>query len=123
MKKIIICFLVGTMIVLSATPGYCGPLRKLGRGICNIITCPMELFNRSSKSKEALAPDEHFMAGLMQGGCMLGFRLGAGVWEVLTFPFPIPPDYEPLLNDPEFFITWPAKGGQEETKPAASAKK
>ena len=32
-----------------------------------------------------------------------GNRAVVGAYEVVTFPIPLPSDYEPILTDPEFF--------------------
>ena len=110
MKKIILGFLIFALILNLATPAYCGgPLRKLGRGICNLATCPLEVFNRVHKVTKSEGSSVGLTYGLLEGLGMVCYRAAIGFGEVLTFPFPIPPGYEPAINDPEFFFNWPAK--------------
>ncbi len=79
------------------------PLKKLGRGVCNIVTCPLELL----KGIQDAHNENGFFAaltwGVLKGAFNTGVRAVVGAYEVVTFPFPIPSDYEPILTDPEFF--------------------
>jgi putative exosortase-associated protein (TIGR04073 family) len=45
--------------------------------------------------------------GLAKGVGMTAARILSGVYEVATFPLPIPAGYKPILNDPEFYWTEP----------------
>jgi len=100
------CFiLILTLIVsLSTVSAYADtPIKKLGRGICNIVTAPLELF----KGIQDANNDGGFLAafswGVLKGLFQTGVRAGVGVYEVVTFPIPFPKDFEPILVDPEFF--------------------
>jgi putative exosortase-associated protein (TIGR04073 family) len=42
-----------------------------------------------------------FFIGLPKGCWMTVVRTGAGIYDTVTFMFPVPKDYKPLL-DPEF---------------------
>ncbi len=106
MKKAILISLVLLLILNLAGPGYCyGPVEKLGRGIANLITWPLEIPNRMTQANKRSGPYEAATYGLMEGICSMLVRLAAGVFEVATFPFPLPERYEPILNDPE--LIWP----------------
>ena len=80
-----------------------GPVKKLGRGIANIISSPLEI----GKSYSEISQERGIIAGstwgLLKGAQNFIVRSVTGVYEVLTFPIPQPEDYEPLLTDPEFF--------------------
>lgn len=104
-KKLIITALIFLFVVSMATPGYCGdPIRKLGRGICNIITCPFELFKQPSDVTNADGPMAGATYGVLRGVGMMGARIVIGVYETTTFLVPFPKDYRPILTDPEFFF-------------------
>lgn len=108
-KMVMICFILLLALTLAA-PAYCdGPLKKLGRGISNLATCPLELFNRIGKVNERLGLCEAVTYGALEGTCMIVVRAFFGLYEVLTFPVPIPQKYEPILKDPEFFFCGSSK--------------
>ena len=101
--------LVGLIIFLFtmtlATPGYCDdPLKKLGRGLCNIGTFPFEVFLQVSRVNESDGPMAALSWGILKGVGMSGVRLFVGAYETVTFPFPLPKDYLPILRDPEFMF-------------------
>lgn len=77
------------------------PLTKLGRGVANTLTgwveLPKNIYNTSVE-------DNAFSGvtlGLARGAGMTLVRTGAGIFEIVTFPFPVPQDYKPLL-EPEY---------------------
>lgn len=78
-----------------------GMLRKLGRGITNIVTCPGELI----RTPELVGRKDGYLAawsvGLLQGAWRTVLRGVTGVFEVVTFLVEIPEDYGPLMK-PEF---------------------
>ena len=81
-----------------------GALKKLGRGSANICTFPVEIYNQMAKTHDASGPAAAFTWGLAKGIAMMGVRVVVGVYEVATFPFPLPAGYRPILTDPEFFF-------------------
>ncbi|MDD5422696.1 MAG: exosortase system-associated protein, TIGR04073 family [Candidatus Omnitrophica bacterium] len=103
MKKIISIVLVTLFILNIAQVGYCGPMRKLGRGVSNLLTFPYEIPHRIMETNKRAGPYEAATYGLLEGLCMMVGRAGAGFYEVVSFPIPVPPGYEPLINDPEMF--------------------
>jgi putative exosortase-associated protein (TIGR04073 family) len=104
MKKLIIAAIIFISFISFTGAGYCDdPLKKLGRGICNILTCPLEIVKQSSDAANADGPWAGLTYGMLKGVGMTAVRAVVGVYEVGTFPFPVPKDYSPILNDPEFF--------------------
>ncbi len=106
LKKIIsvglIIFLVMSVV---ATNAYCDDaLKKLGRGLCNCITFPFEIFEQIKRTNLSDGPMAGWTWGLLKGIGMTGVRAVVGVYEVATFPLPLPKHYEPILKDPEFFF-------------------
>lgn len=72
---------------------------KLGRGVVNIATGPGEILTQMPISMET-SPD--YISGFIKAiGRGIGYgllRTGAGIYEVATFPFPGPSDYEPVTK-------------------------
>lgn len=79
-----------------------GPFEKLQRGMLNLADAVVEIpgtMIRKSKN-EGLAAGMTF--GMVEGAMNTVKRALAGVWEVVTFPVPIPENYAPILPEPEF---------------------
>lgn len=80
------------------------PIRKLGRGLANAASGVLEIPLAMSR----IGREEGPMAGTFLGLCY-GFgaavtRMGVGIIEVATFPFPLPEvGYGPIL-EPEFLL-------------------
>jgi len=80
------------------------PVKKLGRGACNVITCPLELPEQMVRVYDPNGPFAAITYGLIKGVLMTGARGAVGIYEIVTFPFPVPAKYAPILTDPEFFL-------------------
>lgn len=78
-----------------------GSLRKLGRGIANVVTCPIEL----PRTVEKVALRDGYLAGgtvgILQGAWRTVVRGVVGVFEVATFYAENPKGFAPLIR-PEF---------------------
>ena len=76
-------------------------LRKLGRGIANVATCPAELI----RVPTLVGRNDGYLAamtvGILQGAWQTLVRGVAGIVEVATFYAEIPKGYAPLVR-PEF---------------------
>ncbi|MFA6320866.1 MAG: exosortase system-associated protein, TIGR04073 family [Candidatus Omnitrophota bacterium] len=104
-RTISIGLIVILLAVLAAAPGYCDdPLKKLGRGIANIGTFPMEVLLQISRVNNSDGPIAACTWGLLKGVGMSGVRLAVGAYETVTFPIPLPKHYGPILKDPEFMF-------------------
>ena len=97
---IIICVFVFNSNFLYAD----GPIKKLGRGIANIITCPVEITNRMGEANEDSGPVAAITWGVLNGIFRAVTRVAVGVYETVTFAIPFPNDYGPIIDDPEFFL-------------------
>lgn len=76
--------------------------KKLGRGIVNVATGWIELpKNIYDTSVETNNPLMGITYGTLKGIGMTVVRTGAGVYDAVTFLFPMPKDYDPILK-PEF---------------------
>ena len=97
--------IVGVFVVLALTAAtVCfaqDPFTKLGRGVANTLTGWVEI----PKNIYATSVEDNALAGvtlgLAKGVGMTIVRTGAGIYEVVTFPFPLPQDYKPIL-EPEY---------------------
>lgn len=76
------------------------PLAKLARGGLNLFTGWMEVPKRIHETSQNSGATVSFTWGLLRG---LGYgfvRTAAGAYEIVTFPFAAPPDYEPVIQPP-----------------------
>lgn len=91
-------------VVGQASPASCDdPIKKLGRGVANVVTCPFELTNQIHKSHDLDGPWAGLTVGPLKGFLMIAVRGVVGVYEIATFPIPLPENYRPILTEPEFF--------------------
>ena len=65
-----------------------GPTRKLGRGLGNILYGSTEVFDSMSDVNSSEGNSAAFSYGLVRGLGRTLARLGYGVFETATFPFP-----------------------------------
>ncbi len=105
MKKIIVCYLMFSILIGAASPAYCnGPVEKLGRGFSNTLTFPCEIPYQISQSNKQNGLTAALSYGVLNGIFMAGVRALVGVYEIVTFPIPAPGGFDPILENPEFFF-------------------
>ncbi len=80
------------------------PGTKLGRGISNILTAPLQYVIQTSRLNEDHDAVTALLGGLVNGTGFMLWRMGVGVYEVVTFPVPVPSNYGPVL-DPATSLT------------------
>jgi putative exosortase-affiliated protein, TIGR04073 family len=101
-------FVLVAMLVLSLTASESfaasGPLKKLSRGAANIFTCFFELPSQMYKQYTRDGFFSMASYGVVKGLSLVVVRAAVGVYEVATFPVPIPSEYEPILTEPEFML-------------------
>ena len=78
-----------------------GSLRKLGRGLANVVTCPLELIRTPQAERYRYGYMEAMSVGLLRGVWRTIQRGVVGTFEILTFCAEIPKGFEPLMT-PEF---------------------
>lgn len=78
-------------------------MRKLLRGFVNVLTGWVELPKRIHETSEASGAGAGFTFGLARGLGYAFIRTIGGVYEVVTFPFPAPRNYRPVMR-PEFIF-------------------
>ncbi len=95
MKKVLVAFLLAGLAVaavadIQSPPGSKHtPVRKLSRGLANIIYGPLELtatFERTLKEDGSM---EAFSHGIVNGLDRAGMRIGYGLFELVNFRTPI----------------------------------
>ena len=90
------------LVAAIATVSFASePFTKLGRGIANALTGWVELPKNIYSTSVEKNAWEGMTVGLARGAGMTIVRTGAGIYEVATFPFPLPKDYKPIL-EPEY---------------------
>lgn len=85
---------------LEETEAAGSPLAKLSRGGLNFFTGWLEIPKRIHETSQNSGATVSFTWGLLRG---LGYgfvRTAAGAYEIVTFPFAAPPDYEPVIQPP-----------------------
>ena len=93
---------VALLVILATNVCFASdPFTKLGRGVANTLTgwveLPKNIYNTSVEDNAFTG----MTLGLAKGAGMTLVRTGAGIYEVVTFPFPLPEDYKPIL-EPEY---------------------
>lgn len=76
---------------------------KLGRGVVNLLTGWVEIPRNIAKEWRRTDPFTGTVIGLFKG---LGWgiaRTFSGFYEIISFPFPVPRNYEPIMQ-PEFIL-------------------
>jgi putative exosortase-associated protein (TIGR04073 family) len=77
-------------------------LRKLGRGISNVLFGVVEVPNQYTKAVSDQGGAAGISYGLPKGIARWVSREFVGVYEIVTFPVPLPKGYKPVMK-PE----WP----------------
>ena len=98
---VLACGALGAASNADASSYTDGMLRKLGRGIANVATCPAELV----RTPTLVGQREGYLAGMtvgiVQGAWRTVLRGVTGVFEIATFYAEIPKGFRPLMM-PEF---------------------
>ena len=102
MKKVFFLMLAFILMFSLLSPqAFCGqdnPATKLGRGLANFFTgwleIPAEIGRQLQKKGEVAAA----FVGPVLGLCKAVGRTAVGVYETVTFPFPVPPGYKSVLE-------------------------
>lgn len=109
MKAKLLCLLLAatfaaTAVSFAATedqPRGHNALRKLGRGLANLLFGIVELPNQITKANSEHGGAAAFTYGVGKGFARWIGREVVGAYEVVTFPVPVPKGYQPVMK-PEF---------------------
>ena len=75
---------------------------KLYRGFMNTVTSPLEIFYGMHKETTDKSLLLGLTYGLFKGALDGGYRLGAGIIDIATFPFDFPKAGKASIVDPEY---------------------
>lgn len=104
MKKITAAVMVLIMVMFAAAPAFSDTaLDKLGRGMANTLTGVFEIPKNMGDESETNGIFAGFTTGTVKGLLDFVIRELVGVYEIATFPIPVPADYKAILEDPEYF--------------------
>ena len=114
MKKIIVACVGVSIVCVTSAFAATNPVQKLGRGIVNVVTAPVEIpkeirahwIKGSEKTYHIIV---WIFCGTVKGVVMTGARIGSGSWDIATAPINIPQDYAPLLKPEYVFDYWPKR--------------
>ena len=107
MKKTTIIIAVLCVLIVSAVPRvyaadrFESMLRKLGRGMTNLVTGVLELPFSIDTEVDETGIYRGIPFGILKGLVRSVIRMSAGVYEIISFPIELPEDYVPVL-EPEF---------------------
>jgi len=109
MKKYILGLGAAVLVLISGTSPVLAKddaFTKFGRGVANIVTAPGELYTQPWLLSKDHATSVAICGGILKGAALIVAREVVGVYEVLTFPFPIPKDYRPIIKPVTPFTDW-----------------
>lgn len=99
--RVFVFTLIASLVFVPATASADSAARKVGRGLANlglgILAIPGEMVKETQES----GPARGLTLGFAMGLGMVVVREVLGVYEVLTCPFEVPENFEPII-DPEF---------------------
>jgi len=98
MKKRIALFLLMIFMLSTSAAMANDPITKLGRGFSNVITSPVEFAVAYTIVGQDANVFTALIGGTVYGAIKMVTRVLAGVYEIATFPLPIPADYRPVLE-------------------------
>lgn len=91
-----------SLLLLAAEPALAqSPPHKFGRGVCNLALGIMEVPGRMIDEGRRRGPLWAMSLGFAKGIGGFVTRELVGVYEIVTFPAPVPRGYEPILH-PEY---------------------
>ena len=79
-------------------------MTKLTRGLINIVTGWVEIPKRVQETSYESGAAAGYTWGILRGIGHAFIRTAAGAYELVTFPFPAPPGYQPVIQ-PEYIFT------------------
>ncbi len=106
--------LIVSLVVLFSSVAHAqnAPVKKLLRGMVNIVSAPIEVPKQARAywiKGAQITP--HILVWIGSGavwGVVQGIkRTGSGIWDVVSFPFAKPADFGPLLKPDFVFDEWP----------------
>jgi len=106
-KKLSCTALILLFAVMVAAPAFCvddTPTTKLGRGLANILTFPLEVPEQVTRVNNSDGPFAAITVGVLKGLGLAVGRVCVGAYETATFMIPFPQGYRAIMRDPEYFL-------------------
>jgi putative exosortase-associated protein (TIGR04073 family) len=97
----IVPIIFAVLFVLSSNAYAGGAFDKLGRGVSNTATGWIEAFNSVGEEWNENHNVADSLGKIPEGLLKAGLRTVAGIYEIVTFPLPVPRDYKSVIT-PEF---------------------
>lgn len=85
---------------------------KFGRGMANITLSFGELYTQPILLSKDNDISTAFFGGLFKGTAMFIVREAVGIYEVITFPLPVPKEYKPIIEPSTTFTDWDTRKPQ-----------
>ncbi len=86
--------LISFMLLALCPPVWAqDPIHKMGRGVVNLITGWVEVPKQMHRGRTDENPFKGFGGGLVRGAGLGLLRMGYGLYEMVSFPFPYPKDF------------------------------
>jgi putative exosortase-associated protein (TIGR04073 family) len=99
LKFFILFLIISGLVTIDSGLVYAGdPVQKLGRGITNVATGWVEIPKEIGRSVEKSGDFAGLVVGPFKGIAKAIGRTIVGVYEVVTFPIPLPRRYEPVIE-------------------------
>lgn len=103
-KHTVIFVLIISLVSIQSTCYAQNMLRKLGRGVSNVLTGFFEVPKSVQEKFNDNGPVAACTYGVIDGVYRFLVRTVVGVYEVATFPLALPEDYAPIV-EPEFLFS------------------
>jgi len=101
MKKIVVLITVIAILLVANNAYAYNALNKLGRGLANFFTSPLEVGNGVYDAYNEGGIPVAATWGVVDGFLRFGGRMLCGIYETVTFPLPA---YDPIIKNPEFLL-------------------
>ncbi len=107
-----VAVMILSLLIVPGAQAEDGPVKKLARGVVNVVTAPIEIPKQARAYwVEGARETDHILvwiaSGTVWGIIQTVKRAGSGVWDIVTFPVEKPADYAPLLEPDYVFEQWP----------------
>jgi putative exosortase-associated protein (TIGR04073 family) len=116
MKKWLLALGMAVFVLISLAPRTFASeenaFTKFGRGMANIIISPGELYTQPLLLSKNSEPSIAIFGGLFKGILMFAAREVVGIYEVITFPIPVPKGYRPIIEPATTFTDWDTRKPQ-----------
>lgn len=108
---VVLALALACSTLCPAAPAFAQPsdsptaFMKLTRGLINTVTGWVEIPKRVAETSQADGAFAGFTWGMLRGIGYGFVRTAAGLYELVTFPFPAPPGFEPVIQPEYVFST------------------